>query len=149
MSPSTLKMIISAIFIFHGIGHLMGIIPTLHFKFIKSSEAAYIQNWTYNSWLMDNIFSGSVNRIICALLYSVCAAGFIGAGLGIYGKLVPFEYWRMLALIFSIISLFTLFFYWNAFIFLFPHKIGAILINAACLILLLQYDWPSDKVIGF
>jgi hypothetical protein len=65
------------------------------------------------------------------------------------GWLVPHEWWRMLAIVSAVVSLIALVLFWNAFIYLFPHKVGAIAVNVAVLVGLLWANWPSEADIGF
>ena len=69
--------------------------------------------------------------------------GMSGAALALLGWLVPNDWWRALAIVSAIISLVAIALYWNAFIYLFPHKVGAIGVNVAILVCLLLADWPS------
>jgi hypothetical protein len=39
--------------------------------------------------------------------------------------------------------------FWDALIFLFPHKVGALAINVATLICLLALNWPAEVDLGF
>ena len=62
---------------------------------------------------------------------------------------IPHAWWRPLATISAVISLLALALFWNALIFLFPHKVGALAINVATLICLLALNWPAEADLGF
>jgi hypothetical protein len=62
---------------------------------------------------------------------------------------VPHEWWRTLAIVSAVVSLVALALFWNAFIYLFPHKVGAIAVNVAVLVGLLWANWPSEADIGY
>ncbi|MGD8398217.1 MAG: hypothetical protein PVG11_05120, partial [Anaerolineae bacterium] len=59
------------------------------------------------------------------------------------------DWWRTLAVASSVISLVALLLYWDALIFLFPHKVGALAVNVATLVCLLVLSWPSEADLGF
>ena len=75
--------------------------------------------------------------------------GFAGAGLALFGWLVPPDSWRALAVTASVISLIAIALYWNALILFFPHKVGAIGVSVAVLVSLLWVNWPSQVDIGY
>jgi hypothetical protein len=57
--------------------------------------------------------------------------------------------WRTLAIWSSVISLVAIALFWNAFVALFPNKIGAIAVDVATLVALLWASWPTEADIGF
>jgi hypothetical protein len=54
-----------------------------------------------------------------------------------------------LATVSALISLVALLLYWNALIFFFPHKVGALAVNIATLVCLLVLNWPAETDLGF
>ena len=141
MSPTTLRVIIGLVFLVHGIGHVMAFFPVLN---ISSTE-----KWHHRSWLLTPIFGDSVSRVINILLFGAAFIGFVGAALGLFGWLVPHELWRTLAVVSAVVSLVALALFWNAFVSLFPNKIGAIAVNIAVLVCLLWLEWPTEADIGY
>jgi hypothetical protein len=83
------------------------------------------------------------------VLYLAGLVGFLGAALALLGWGVPHDWWRTLAVASSVISLVALLLYWDALIFLFPHKVGALAVNVATLVCLLVLSWPSEADLGF
>ncbi len=63
--------------------------------------------------------------------------------------LVPHDMWRPLALWSSVISLIAIFLFWNAFVTLFPNKIGAIAVDVATMMALIWASWPTEAQIGY
>jgi hypothetical protein len=134
-------MIIALVLFVHGVGHSMGLFPITGFQ---STET-----WNARSWLLTDLLGDTITRVIGFILFLVPLVGFVLAGLGLLGWLVPHEWWRQLAVISSVISLVALGLFWNAFVALFPNKIGAIVVDVAVLVGLLVTDWPSEADIGY
>jgi hypothetical protein len=149
MSGPVLRAIIAFVFAFHGVGHAMGIIPALGIVNVKGASQGWLKNWSSHSWLLTNLLGDTVSRILCVILYGAALIGFLGTALALLGWGVPHEWWRTLAIVSAVISLVALLLFWNALIFLFPHKVGALAINIATLICLLALNWPTEADLGF
>ena len=148
MSGSTLRFTIAGVLFFHGIGHLMGVIPALGLIRTGESSPAAFRNWSSRSWLLTNLLGDTAASIVCGLLF---AAGFVctvGAGLSLIGWLLPHQGWRTLALAAAVVSLVAVALYWNALMLLFPHKVGALSVDITILVCLLWLNWPSEAAIG-
>lgn len=53
MSGVTLRLIITAVLLFHGVGQLMGILPVFHFLGSDTANAhKWSKNWSSYSWLV-------------------------------------------------------------------------------------------------
>lgn len=125
MSASTVRIITGLVLIVHGIGHSMALMPALD---ISSNE-----NWHYRSWLLSGLLGDNASRAIVIVLFGIAIVGFIAAGFGVFGWLVPRDSWKTLALASAVLGLVALAIFWNAFVTLFPNKIGAIAVNLALL----------------
>jgi hypothetical protein len=125
MSASTIRIITGSVLILHGIGHVMALFPALN---IASTES-----WHYRSWLLTGLLGQPLSRALVVLLFGAAMIGFIAAGLGVFGWLVPNSAWQTLAIVSAIISMIALALFWNAFVTLFPNKLGAIIVNLAAL----------------
>lgn len=141
MSGMTLRIIIAALLFLHGIGHVMGIIPAL--------QVFDVKGWNSHSWLLTPILGETVSRILSIVLFGAAVVGFIAATLSLLGWLVPHEWWRTLSVVFAVVSLVTVVLYWNAFVALFPNKVGALGMNIAILVCLLWLNWPTEADIGY
>jgi hypothetical protein len=149
MSGTVLRAIIAFIFAFHGVGHAMGIIPALGLASSRGTNQGWLKNWSSHSWLLTNLLGDTVSRVLCAALYGAALIGFVLAALALLGWLIPHNSWRTLATVSAVVSLAALLLFWNALIFLFPHKVGALAVNIATLVCLLVLNWPTEADLGF
>lgn len=140
MSPKTLRTIIAIFFFVHAIGHVQGVIASL--GVVKS------ETWHARSWFFDGLLGEKGSRVLALVLMVTCVIGFLVTAFSFLGIGIPHESWRTLAVLFSVPSVLSLVFYWNAFSQFF-NKIGAIGINSWILIGLLLLKWPSEADLGF
>jgi len=130
MSDTTLRTVLAVLLLFHGVGHFMGVIPALRlFGAGTASGPSWRIKWSSRSWLLSRFLNESSVRSLCTGLFMAAMIGFLGAGFGLLGWIVPLQLWSKLALASSLISLLAVFLFWNAFILLFPHKLGALGMN--------------------
>ena len=141
MSPTVLRTIIALVLFVHGIGHVMAFFPALG---ISSTET-----WHARSWLLTSVIGESASKVILVILFGAALLGFVGAALALMGWLVPHDIWRTLSIVSAVISLIAIVLYWNAFVALFPNKIGALAVDIAVLVCLLFLNWPSEADIGY
>jgi hypothetical protein len=141
MSGTTLRFIIAAVLFIHGIGHFMGVMPALRLVDVKG--------WNSQSWLLTPLIGETASRILSAVLFLVALAGFIASALALLGWIVPHDSWRTLAVVSAVISILTIVLFWNAFVALFPNKVGALGVDIAVLVCLLVLNWPAEADIGF
>ena len=86
MSGTTLRLIITLVLIFHGIGHIMGIIPALRLIDVEKTDKDWVKNWSSRSWLLTGNIGENTARLVCLLVYLLAFIGFICAGLSISGS---------------------------------------------------------------
>ena len=141
MSATTLRIIIALVFLVHGVGHSMGIIPAV--------RPVDVKGWSSRSWLLTPLLGEAASRIISVILFLVAMLGFLAATLALMGWLVPHDYWRTLAVAAAVISLVAIALFWNAFVSLIPNKVGAIAVDIAVLVCLLVLNWPTEADIGY
>ena len=139
MSTSTLRIIIAIVLIGHGIGHVLGVLAAFGVKLTPTHSA--------KSWLLTGALGEMVSRGLAFVIFLAATLGFIAAGLGMFGWLVPESLWQQLAIWASVISLVGLILFINAFPTFFPNWIGANAVNVAVLVLLLLAHWPP-KIVG-
>lgn len=149
MSSTTLRILLAGVLSFHGIGHLMGIIPGLRLIKTTESSPSWLKGWSSKSWLLTDLLGDRAATVLCAVLFLAAFASAIGAALGLIGWLVPHQWWRTLAVVSAAISLVTVVIYWNALMLFFPHKVGALGVDVATLVCLLWANWPTETAIGF
>jgi len=121
MSITTIRAIAGFVLIIHGIGHAMALLPALN---IASTDG-----WHYRSWLLTGILGENLSRVLVVVLFGAAMIGFIAAGLGLLGWLVPQSAWQALAFWSAVLSLIALALFWNAFVMFIPNKVGAIAVN--------------------
>ncbi len=126
MSGSIWNVVIALVLILHGIGHGLGMLAVANVKISKTHSP--------HSWLLDKFLGNAASRVIGFIIWLLALVGFVGAGLGMLGWLVPPDVWPSLAIGASLISLLGLFLFWDAFPFLFPNKIGVIVVDVAVLV---------------
>jgi len=140
MSASTIRIITGLLLIVHGIGHSLAFFPALN---ISSTE-----NWHFRSWLLSGLLGDNGSRVVIIILFAVPFIGFIAAGLGVFGILVPHAIWQNLALVSAVVGLVALALFWNAFPTFFPNKIGAIVVDLLVLWALLGNNAFSNLVVN-
>lgn len=141
MTVSTFGIIVAVVLFAHGIGHTMALIPIL--------GLGGTETWNARSWLLTGLLGDTFSRVIGFILFTAALIGFIGAALAVMDWLVPHDWWQTLAIVSAVISLVAVVLFWNAFVMLFPNKIGAIAVNAAVLIGLLVANWPTEAQLGY
>lgn len=139
MEPKTLRTIIAVFLFIHAIGHMQGVFSALG---LFNSDT-----WNPHSWLFDNLLGQRASRLIALILMVSCVLGFLATAFAYVGVGVPHEWWRTLAIIFSIPSVLGLIFYWDI-LAMFFNKAGAIGVNSFILIGLLILGWPSEAQLG-
>jgi len=122
---STTQIIIAIVLLAHGLGYVLAIFPIFGLKLSEKHS--------FTCWL---IRKESNSKIIGFWIWFLALIGFVGAGLGLFGLIVPIEQIETLAKVAAVISLIGLVFFWNSFPFFFPNKIGVIVINIAILVYL-------------
>jgi hypothetical protein len=98
---------------------------------------------------LTDLLGDAAARVICVVLFAAVLVCSIGAALGLLGWGVPHGSWRALAIISAVLSLIAIALYWNAFIMFFPHKVAAIGLDIATLVMLVVVNWPPEAAIGF
>ncbi|MBN1317577.1 MAG: hypothetical protein JXA42_18990 [Anaerolineales bacterium] len=127
----------------------MGIVPALGLVKTDASSPGWLRNWSSHSWLLTNLLEDSISRIVCIVLFLASLIGFIVVTLALLGWGVPHDLWRRWAIVSAVISLAAIVLFWNALIFLIPHKVGSLGVNIAALVCLLALNWPADSALGF
>jgi hypothetical protein len=128
--------IIAIILMAHGLGHALGILAGMGIKLSKRHS------------LHPSVFNGfpgkSVSVFLGIVLSSAAIIFFMATGLSLLDLLLPQDLWQILGITASVISIFLLVFYWNFLPFLFPNKIGAIVIDLYLIMTILWWHWPNE-----
>ena len=134
-----LRVFIAAVLILHGLGHVMGIFPV--FGLFRE------QGLSSRSWLLTGLLGEPFTSWFGLLFWLAALLSFVGAGLGLLNWLVPYEWWRAMAVVGAIASLLGLSLYWHAFFTDF-NKLSAIGVDLIVLVALLWLQWPTDVLLG-
>ena len=121
-----------AIFIIlHGLTHsILAMVPNP-----KASEPVFATFFPgFGSWLFTGL-SESASKTIAILLSAIATLGFVAAGLALLGALVPFDWWRALAIASAVVSLLLVAIFWDTYL------IVGLLIDLAVLATLLFTQW--------
>ena len=86
MSNQTLRIIIAAVLILHGIGHWMGI--------LTAAGVIQTETWHSRSWLLTAPLGDTVARVIALVLWGIAFVGFLAAGTGVLGWSVTGGQWN-------------------------------------------------------
>ena len=149
MSAATLRIVITLVLGFHGIGQLMGIIPMLKLPILENASNSLFQGWNSHSWILSNSLGDGPARILGGILFGLAFLGFATAVFALMDWMIPHVYWKKIAFVSALLSMLALLLYWNALMLLFPHKIGNILVNAVVILSVWILEWPTEADLGF
>ena len=125
-----INTIVAIFLILHGLVHaILAMVPN------PNEPEAGFATFFSQSWLLSGLgLPESVGRPIAIFLAAVATIGFIAAGLALLNILVPFEWWRTLAIASAVVSLLLLVVFWNTYL------IVGILIDIAILATLIFFN---------
>jgi len=129
MLTPAFRIVIAVVLIIHGLGHAMGILPLLGKRLSESHSA--------DSWVLGPLLGNGPSRIVGVVIWVLVMIGFLLSAAGLLGWVVPGQ-WQQMAAVTAVISLAGLTLFWNAFPFLFPNKVGVILVDAGVLAWVLE-----------
>jgi len=126
-----LKTIVAIFLTLHGLTHsIMAMVPNPN-----APDAGFATFFSgIGSWLFTGL-SESASKPIATTLAVIATIGFVAAGLALFGILVPFDWWRTLAIASAVVSLLLVVIFWN------PYLIVGLLIDAAVLATLIFTNW--------
>jgi hypothetical protein len=75
---------IGTILFAHGLAHIMGL----------GSLTGPTSNWNLRSGLLERLEGNRTSTQIGGLLFTVCAVGFVCAGIAWFDSLIPVSMWR-------------------------------------------------------
>jgi hypothetical protein len=128
-----LKTLSAAFLILHGLAHaIVALVPSPGAP--EKGVATFYSGM--GSWLPTRLgLSESTSRVIATVLSVLAAIGFLASGLALFGVLVPFDWWRTLAIASAAASLSLVVIFWNR------YAIASLLINVAILVVLVLAKW--------
>ena len=117
--------------ILHGLVHsILAVVPNP-----RASEPVFGTFFSgFGSWLFTRL-SESAGKKLATVLAVDATLGFVAAGLALFGVLVPFDWWRGLAIVSTVVSLVLVVIFWDMVL------IVGLLIDAAVLTILVFTNW--------
>jgi hypothetical protein len=149
MSPNTIRIVITAVLVLHGIAHGRALLTLL-------ADATGLGSGAWlpvRSWLFPSLGRRTA-AIVASVFWLLSTLCFLAAGLLFWGTFASEEYWRQLAIAGSIVSTIG--------IALFPRTwpgapntklsdldtVIALVMNLAILVSLLLLNWPPVEMFG-
>ena len=141
MSDQTLRWLIGAVILLHGIAH-MGAIGALWW--VGSGRATTGGGWTAaRSWVVPSLVGSRATKVAVSL-WVVALAGFSMTALAFLGIVLPIEVWRPLSVGAAIVSTTGIVMFlgtWPIF-----NTLAALAVNIAVLVAAFV-DWPPAPVL--
>lgn len=127
------KTIVAIFLILHGLTHsILAMVPSPNTP--GAGVATFFPG--LGSWLLTRLgLSESTTKTSAILLAVIATLGFAAAGLALFGILVPFDWWRALAIASAAVSLLLVLIFWDLYL------IVGLLIDGAVLVTLLLTKW--------
>jgi hypothetical protein len=129
-----MKTIVALFLILHGLVHgILAMVPD------PNAPGAGFGTFFSRSWLLAGLgLSESAGRPIAIVLAAIATIGFIATGLALLDILVPFDWWRALAIASAVVSLLLLVIFWNLYL------IVGVGIDVVILVTLIFTDWTPE-----
>jgi hypothetical protein len=123
--------IVATLLILHGLVHgVLALVPN------PDTLDADFGSFFSPSWLLTKLgISEMTGKWISIILALIAMIGFIAAGLALSGFLVPFTWWRTLAIAATVVSLLLFVIFWHR------YFIIGVLIDGVILALLIFANW--------
>jgi hypothetical protein len=130
-----LKLILAVVVLFHGVGHLLFLGPTLG-----------VAGWagqTGHSWALTGVLGDSPTRAIGAVLWVATIVLFVA---GVAGFLTAQPWWVGVTVLASILSIAGIVLMWDGIYT--SSAVMALATDVVILVALLVLHWPSQEVVG-
>ena len=130
------RVLFGVFVILHGLVHLWYV--TLSQRWV---ELRPDMGWTGESWLSSPLIGDGATRWLATVLYGLAALGFVIGGIGIFAQQA---WWRLVVTGSAVFSAAIIVLFWDGGLQRIVEKgLLGCLINAALLIALLVFNWPS------
>jgi hypothetical protein len=131
MDAGVARLIVAGIIGAHGIGHVLGWLPSLGLARIDGTDG--------HSWLISGIADDGASRLVATMLFLVPTVGFVAAAIGL---LAGQSWWRQAAVGSAAFSLTGTALFPQAF----PagSTVGSVVVNLAILGGVLVLGWGTD-----
>jgi hypothetical protein len=129
-----MNAIIAIFLILHGLVHaILAMVPN------PNSPEPQFATFFSQSWLLSGLgLSESAAKSIAIILAVIATIGFVATGLALLDILVPFDWWRALAIASAVVSLILLISFWNLYL------IVGVAIDVIILVTLIFTDWTPE-----
>jgi hypothetical protein len=107
-----MQTIIAIFLILHGLVHaILALAPN------PNAPDARVGEFFSQSWLLNSLgLPAGGGRSLAITLAAIATLGFVATGLALLDFLVPFDWWRTLAIVSAIVSLLLLVIFWNRYL---------------------------------
>jgi hypothetical protein len=142
MGSQTVKLLIAAVLLLHGLGHGGAFVAALLARGGRADTGAW---GAARLWALPSL-STSAATIVAGVFWTLSLVGFVVTALAFWGWLMPPAIWRQLAIASAIVSLVGIVLFlgtWPAF-----NTLAALAVNLAVLITQLWTHWPDHAVFG-
>ena len=142
MSDQTIKIVVTAVLLLHGLAHGGALGALIWIKFRPEDASAW---QAARSWLFPSLPPATAIAV-ASIFWVLSLVGFVAAALSFWGILVPGDAWRQLAVASAIVSILgiTLFLgTWPTF-----NTLAALAVNIAVLVTQLWLRWPPQAMFG-
>jgi hypothetical protein len=124
--------------VLHGLIHLWYV--TLSLELVEFQAE---MGWTGKSWLFSALLGDGATRSLATLLYGLATLGFVIGGIGVF---VQQEWWRPVVMGSAAFSAVLILLFWDGGVQMLVEKgLIGFLINAALLVALFVFGWPSAE----
>ena len=131
-----LRFLFGVFIVLHGLVHLWYV--TLSQRLVQFQPE---MGWTGESWLFSPLLGDVVTRWLATVLYGLAALGFVIGGIGLFAQQA---WWRLVVTGSAVFSAAIIVLFWDGGLQRIVEKgLLGFLINAALLIALLVFNWPS------
>ena len=135
-----LRILVGVLLLLHGLIHaVLAVVPNP--RAAEPVVATFFSGFA-GSWLTSRL-SGTTLKTVAIVLAIVAGVGFFLAGLAVFDRLVPHDWWRTLAIASSVVSLLLCLLYWNTYL------IAGVVVALGIIVVLGILRWPAEAVLGY
>lgn len=140
MSSQTIKTLIAAVLLFHGLGHLGALGGTIYHH-VRHTQGDWLSD---HSWLLPGLTPDTA-KVVAGVFWALSLVGFVAAALAFWGAWLPFASWSTLAVASAVVSTVGIVLFGGTWPI--PNTIAALAINIAVLVTQWWTHWPaSDQI---
>ena len=130
-----LKLVLAVVVLFHGIGHLLFLGPTLG-----------VVEWagqTGHSWALTGVLGDGPTRTVGALIWVATIVLFVA---GVAGFLTAQPWWIGVTVVASVLSIAGIVLMWDGIAT--SNAVMALAVDIVILVSLLWAHWPTSEIVG-